>query len=144
MRQVAVTDPVALAKAGDYADAFEARLAEPDQRTPEEWVRDGLADSPPAVKRIVRLLGFRPGDGQPGQISGLRIVESTAEVVRLETSLRLLRVVMVGRRLDPTRRTLTTVLFFHRPVLARLVWRLIAPRHRRTAMRIVAGGVQSG
>ncbi|WIN00606.1 hypothetical protein ACTOB_004321 [Actinoplanes oblitus] len=144
VRRVAVTDPVALARAGDYSDAFEARLAEPDQRSPEQWVRDGFAAFPPSVKRVVRLLGFRPGDTRPGQIAGLRIVESTAEVVRLETSLRLLRAVMVGRQVAPTRRTLTTVLFFNRPVLARLVWRLIGPRHRRIAMRIVAGQEQPG
>ena len=99
---------------------------------------------PPAVQRVLRLLGFRPGDAGSGQIAGLRIVGSTAEAVRLETSLRLLRVVMVGRQVEPTRRTLTTVLFFDRPVLARLVWKLIGARHRRTAMRIVASHEQPG
>lgn len=133
-RRVGVTDPIAAARRYDYADAFEVRLPEPDPYSPETWVRAGLEATPGVVKRIVGLLGLR---GVPASsadhVSGFRIVESGPEAVHLKASLPLMHVVTVGRRVEPTRRMLTTVLRFERPVLARLVWAVVGPVHRGAA-----------
>ena len=138
VRQVEVTDPLAAARRYDYADAFEARLPGPDPHSPETWVRAGLAATPGAVKRIVGLLGLgRAPVSSADQVGGFRILESGPEVIHLETSLPLMRVVLVGRRVEPTRRMLTTILYYERPVLARLVWAFVGLVHRRTAEHVI-------
>jgi len=53
----------------------------------------------------------------------------------------LLHVVVVGRRVAPTRRMLTTVLRYERPVLARLIWVIVGMVHRRTAPQIITSKV---
>ena len=58
-------------------------------------------------------------------MSGFRIVESDPEVVHLETYLPLIHVVLVGRQVGPTRRMLTTIVRYERPVLSRLVFAII-------------------
>lgn len=94
------------------------------------------------LKRIVGLLGIRDAPVESaGQVGPFRVVESGPEVIRLETSLPLMRVVMVGRRVEPTRRVLTTVLYFNRPVLARLAWAFIGIGHRRTAPKVITGKI---
>jgi hypothetical protein len=125
----------------DYADAFEVRLAEPDPHAPEVWVRAGLAATGGFVKRIVGLLGIRDAEAEAGQVGPFRVVESGPEMIRLETSLPLMRVVMVGRRAEPTRRVLTTFLYFRRPVLARLAWVFIGIGHRRTAPKVITSKI---
>jgi hypothetical protein len=137
VRQVPVVDPIAAGWAGDYADAFEVELAGPDRCRPEEWVRAGIGSTPGWVKRVVRLLGFGRGPIAQGQVGPWRVVESTAEVVHLETSLPLMDVLMVGRRVPGDRRTLTSVLRYRRPWAARLVWAVIGPGHRRTARGVL-------
>ena len=139
VRRVGVTDPIAAARRYDYADAFEVRLPEPDPYSPETWVRAGLEATPRVVDWIVGLLGFREAPASSDHVSGFRIVKSDPEVVHLEASLPLMHVVMVGRRVEPTRRMLTTVLRYERPVLTRLVWTVVGPVHRRT----VRGGITS-
>ena len=140
VRRVGVTDPIAAARRYDYADAFEARLPEPDPYSPETWVRAGLEATPRVVDWIVGLLGLREAPASSeDHVSGFLIVESDPEVVHLEASLPLMHVVMVGRKVEPTRRMLTTVLRYERPVMARLVWAVVGPVHRRT----VRGGITS-
>jgi len=138
VRRVEVTDPLAAERRYDYADAIEARLPEPDAHSPETWIRAGLEASPGAVKKIVRLLGLRPAPvSSADRVGAFRILESGPEVVHLETSLPLMRVVLVGRRVEPTRRMLTTILYYERPVLARLVWALVGLAHRRTTPQVI-------
>jgi hypothetical protein len=139
VRQVEVTDPVAAAGPYDYADAIEAQLAEPDPHSPEKWVRAGLGTTSGTVKKIVRLLGIRPAPPAPDRVGPFRIVASGPDLIHLETSLPMMRVVMVGRRVEPTRRLLTTILYYERPVLARLVWTFVGPAHRRTARQVIRG-----
>ncbi len=140
VRRVAVTDPIAAARRYDYADAFEVRLPGPDPYPPEAWVRAGLEATPGVVKRILGLLGLREAPASSADhVSGFRIVGSGPEAVHLEASLPLMHVVLVGRRAEPTRRMFTTVLCFERPVIARLVWAVVGPVHRRAAR----GGITS-
>jgi hypothetical protein len=131
-RRVGVTDPVAAARAHDYADAFELRLEGPDPCSPEEWVRAGVDATPAWIKRIA---GAKDGLGSA------RVVASDAEVVVLEDADPLMETVMVGRNVAGDRRVLTTVLRYRRPLLTRAVWALVGILHRRTARRVVAGGL---
>ena len=145
VRRVAVTDPIAAARRHDYADAFEVRLPGPDPFPPEAWVRAGLGATPGFVNRIVALLGFRdPPAPAADRLSVFRIVESGPEMVHLEASVPLLRVVMVGRNVGPGRRRLTTLLRYERPVLARLVMTVIGVGHRWAVPRVITGEVSTG
>jgi hypothetical protein len=144
VRRVAVTDPIATARRYDYADAFEVRLPEPDPHSPETWVRAGLQATPGLVKRIVSLLGVRRApQSSADSLGSWRVVESSPEVIHLETSLPLMHVIFVGRRAEPTRRTLTTVLNYERPVLARIVWAVVGVAHRRTARQVITGKIST-
>jgi len=132
VRRVRVTDPVAAARDHDYADSFELRLEGPDPCSPEAWVRAGVDAVPTWIKRIA---------GSPDGLGSARVVASGPDVVVLEDSDPLMDTVMVGRNLEPDRRVLTTVLRYRRPRLARAVWALVGILHRRTARRVVAGGL---
>jgi hypothetical protein len=144
VRRVGVTDPVA-ARPYDYADAFEVRLPGPDPNPPETWVRAGLNATPGWVDRVVGLLGFGEApESSPDHVSGFRIVESGPEAVHLETSLPLMHVVLVGRRVGPTRRTLTTLVRYERPVLSRLVFAIVGIGHRWAVPRVLTGKVPAG
>jgi hypothetical protein len=133
VRRVSVTEPIAVAGGHDYADSFELCLTAPDRFTPEEWLRAGVEATPAWIKRAA---------GHADGLDSARIVESDAELVVLEASDPLMRTVLIGRNVEPERRILTTVLRYKRPRLARAVWALLGILHRRTAPRIVAGGVR--
>lgn len=130
-RRVGVTDPIAAGCSYDYADAFELRLPEPDRCSPEVWVRAGVDATPTWIKWIA---------GSPDGLGSARIVESAAAVVVLETTDSLMDTLMVGRNAGD-RRVLTTVLRYRRPLLTRIVWAFVGVLHRRTARRVVAGGL---
>ena len=123
----------------DYADAFEARVAGPDNRSAEQWVRSGLEQAPWAIRLGVVVvhrfvIGFRLGPrSSPDHVLGWRIVTSQHDLVQLEAVSPLGRGVMVARRPDETTAVLTTFLFRTRPVLASLVWAIVGPVHRRAA-----------
>lgn len=139
VRRVEPHDPVAGEGRHDYADAYEVQLPQPDPHPPEAWVRAGLESTGGVVKRIVGLLGIRDTPAPSAdRVGPFQVIESGPEIVHLETSLPLMRVVMVGRRVEPTRRVLTTFLYFRRPLLARLVWVFVGIGHRRTAPKVVA------
>jgi hypothetical protein len=132
-RRVSVTDPVAAARPYDYADAFELRLEAPHRHSPEEWVREGVDATPAWIKRIA---------GNADGLGSAHILESDADVVVLEASDPLMNTLMIGRNIEPERRVLTTVLSYRRPLLARTIWLLVGMLHRRTARRVVAGGLR--
>ena len=74
-------------------------------------------------------------------LSGFRIVEADPEVIHLEESTPLMHTVLVGRKVGPTRRMLTTVLRYERPVLARLIWAIVGMLHRRMARQVITSKV---
>ncbi|WP_274564778.1 hypothetical protein [Streptomyces spiramyceticus] len=144
VRQVEATDPIATAQRYDYADAFELRLSEPDPHSPETWVRAGLDSTPKWVDRIARLLGMRSAPAESAeQVGDFRVIESGPEVVHLETTLPLMRVVLVGRRVEPTLRMFTSVLHYQRPVLARLIWAVVGIGHRRAARQLITSKISA-
>jgi hypothetical protein len=91
--------------------------------------------TPAWIKRIA---------GNADGLGSVRVVESDADVVVLEDSDPLMDTVMVGRNVEPDRRVLTTVLRYRRPLLTRAVWTVVGILHRRTARRVVAGGLRRG
>ena len=148
-RRVAVQDP--RAAGSDYADAFEIRLAGTDDRTAEEWLRDALEQLPAPVRWAIvvvhrYVLRFRLGPlGAPDHVLGWRVATDEPTEMVLQTSSSLLDATIVGRRPDPTRTSITTALRHRRPLLARLVWMLVGPLHRRIAPLLLerAAGVRS-
>jgi hypothetical protein len=132
---VAVDDPATAS--ADYADAFRIDLAEPDDRSAEQWIRDALERSP-AVRWIVlvvhrHVLRFRLGPLDDEHVIGWTIVRSEHDAVRLRASSPLFEAEIQGRREGATATTITTSLRFGRPVPARLVWACVGPLHRRIA-----------
>jgi hypothetical protein len=123
----------------DYADAFEMNLAAPDSRSAEAWVRCGLEESPPVLRRVIQVahrqvlrLRLAPASS-PGHVLGWTIVRAEHDVVHLEAHSPLGRGVIIGRRPDATSTLLTTYLFWTRPRPARLIWTVVGPLHRRVA-----------
>lgn len=144
VRQVEATAPIATAQRYDYADAFELCPSEPDPHSPETWVRAGLDATPKWVDRVAGLLGIRSAPAETAdQVGDFRVIESGPEMVHLETSLPLMRVVLVGRRVEPTRRKFTSVLHYQRPVLARLVRAVLGIGHRRAARQLITSKIST-
>lgn len=137
-RRVAVTDPIAAARRYDYADAFAIDLAAPDAHAPEAWVRAGLGAVPPVVDWVARLLGMHPA---ADPLDDWQMVASGPKMIHLEQSLPLMHVVYVGRRVEPTRRMVTTLVTYRRPLLARIAWTVIAPGHRWAARRAMVSSL---
>jgi hypothetical protein len=139
---VPVLEALAADDRPDYADAFEVRAAEGDDRSAEQWIRAGLEASAAIRTMIVVVhravlrfrLDLRPA---PDRALGWRVVTSEQDLVRLEADGPLMRGVLVGRRTDPRTMCLTTSLVFHRPV-ARVVWTVVGPLHRRIAPYLLA------
>jgi hypothetical protein len=136
-RRVAVREPID--GRPDYADAFELRVPEPDDRSAEQWVRAGLEGAPAAVRRLILLvhrhvLRLRLGPvAAADHVLGWRIASRAADVVRLEASGALADALIVGRRVDTTAIQLTTALSYRRRAPARAVWAVVGPLHRRIA-----------
>jgi hypothetical protein len=125
-----------------YTDAFEVRLAEPDGRTAEAWLRAGLEEAPAVVRWIVlvaqqRVLGLRLDPGSPDRVLGWPVVSATPEEARLEAVGPLVAATIVGRRVDDRSTRLTTSIRYQRAV-GRIAWTVVAPVHRAVARLLLA------
>jgi len=141
-RQVAVAgdEPLIRSDSYDYADAFEIRVPEADDRSIEQFVRTAVEEAPLPLLLTVRLvhkylLRLRLGPrSSPDFVFGFKILTSEHDLIHLEALSPVLgRGVVVGRRVDATRAVLTTYLFFARPTAARVVWKIAGPLHRKVA-----------
>jgi len=125
----------------DYADAFEVNLREGDSRTAERVVRTGLEHASPALGRVVltvhrHVLRFRLGPvTSPKHIVGWQITTNEPDVLCLKAEGSLLDGMMVARRTDNVAR-LTTLVTYQRP-LARIVWAVVGPVHRKIAPHLM-------
>ncbi len=137
-RPVPVAEPLIGTQRYDYADAYEIRVREPDERSAEELARFAFERAPRparwfiwAVQRL--LLAFRLGPGSsPDHIFGWRILISEHDVVQLEAVSPVLgRSLIVARRIDETCARATICISFARPRLARVLWAIALPGHRR-------------
>jgi hypothetical protein len=137
---VPVGEPLIRSDPYDYADAFEIRLRESDARSAEQFARCALEEAPWLVRETVWIahryllrLRLEPRSS-PDHLFGWKILTSQPDVIHLEAVSPLLgRGVIVGRRPDPTRTVVTTYVFFARPTLARVLWTVAGPLHRRIA-----------
>ena len=141
---VPVREPLVGADRYDYADAFEIQLDESDARSAEEFARCALEDAPPLVRGVVSiahryLLRLRLGPrSSSGYVFGWKIRTSEPDVIVLEAvSPWLGRGVIVGRRPDRARTVITTYIFFARPAVARVLWAIAGPLHRRVAVYLL-------
>lgn len=73
------------------------------------------------------MLGLSDETESAHYLGPFQTVASDPEVVHLEAGIPLMSIVMVGRRVEPAKRVLTTALYFKRPVLARIAWAAIGP-----------------
>jgi hypothetical protein len=81
------------------------------------------------------LLRLRLGPrSSPDHIFGWKILTAKPDVIHLEATSPLLgRGVLVGRRPDPSCVVITTYVFYTRPALARVAWKIAGPLHRWVA-----------
>lgn len=143
VRRVPVTEEIAAGRRFDYGDSFELHLPVPDPLPPRTWLATGLEDSPAVVRLLTALLlGVRDEPTRsPEELTDWLVVESTPELIHIERSLPLLHVVVIGRRLGPSGRRLTSLLTYTRPVLSRVVWAVIGVGHRLASRRLICHGV---
>jgi hypothetical protein len=141
---VPIREPLIGGEAYDYADCFEVRLPEPDERSAEEFTRSALGDAPWLVRGTVsiahrHILRLRLGPrSSPHHLFGWEIRAAAHDVVHLEARSPLLgRGAIVARRPDRSRAVLTTYVFFARPRLSRAVWAVTGPLHRRVAVYLL-------
>jgi hypothetical protein len=119
----------------DYADAFEVTRTPTDQRSAEQWARDGFEALPVTTRRPLLLihrwiLGFSLGPwASPEHVLGWRIVTSEPELLHLEARSPLLSGHMVWR-LHPERLVMTTFLQYEMRRSASVVWAVIGNIHR--------------
>jgi hypothetical protein len=137
-RPVPVVEPLIGPDRYDYADAYEIRVREPDERSAEELARLAFEQAPWqarwfiwAVQRL--LLGFRLGPrSSPDHIFGWRMLTSQHDVIQLGAVSPVLgRSLIVARRIDQTCARVTICIFFAHPLAARVLWAIAGPGHRR-------------
>jgi len=144
VRQVEVTDRPTAGGRFDYADCFEVELPQPESQQPQTWVRAGMNDSPAVVEWIADRLGFGSESAQsPSESEDGQVIASTPDLVEIEWSLPLMRVVVIGRRIGPSGRRISSFLYFKRPFLARVVWTVVGIGHRRMARRLLLSSLES-
>lgn len=126
----------------DYADAFEIRVSEPDDRSAEAWARAALEHAPGWMRGVILLahrgvLGFRPVAGPPEvQILGWQILTRERDAIVLEAQGPLLQAVLVARRVGPDAARVQTFLW-HRQAVARWLWVAVGPLHRIFVPRLL-------
>jgi hypothetical protein len=137
-RSSPVAEPLGAALRYDYADSFEVAIRESDARTAERVVRTGLEHAPAIVGWVVvfthrHVLRFRLGPASsPKHIVGWQITTNEPDVLCLKAEGSLVDGMMVARRTEDNVARLTTFLSYQRP-LARFVWAIVGPVHRRVA-----------
>jgi hypothetical protein len=130
----------------DYADAFEIRVDEPDERSAEELVRFTLEQAPRWILWIIRIahryvLRFRLGpESSPLHVLGWSILSSAPNVLMLRAVSPVLKGVIVARKPEPTRAVVTTYVFFRRPATCRALLKVVGPVHRKVAPYLLECG----
>lgn len=153
VRRAAVSpEPLLGGSRADYADAFVVELDAPDAHSPEQWAKAALEGASPVVRGIIRLaqvrvlrLRLRPRTDKQA-VLGWPVRASTSEAFHLRADGPLVAGDIVGRRTSPRRIVVTTSLVFERR-LARPVWMLVGPLHRRVAaylLRRAAASLTAG
>lgn len=125
----------------DYADAY---LLEPDpipERTAEQWARAILEDAPAATRRTLRrawfALGVRLGSTADDRlVLGWEVRRATQDVALLAaTSLIGIDAEVLCKR-EQNALLVASFMQLKNPV-ARVVWAIVAPRHRRVLRHLI-------
>jgi Protein of unknown function (DUF2867) len=143
----------------DYQDAFFVDVGLGQDRTAEQWARAVLEDAPPAMRRRLlrgwRRLGLKLGSPRSGRrVLGWEVRRSTEGFVLLSASSRIGFSGELLFKREPGGLLFATFIQ-QRNVVARAVWALMAPTHRRVvrslltqavrrAAQVVEGGGPSG
>jgi hypothetical protein len=134
-RVVVAEKPPFTSAAPDYADAFAVTRSPRDQRSAEQWARDGFERLPMAIRQSGLLghrwiLGFSLGPwDSANHVFGWQIATSEHEFLHLEARSRLLSGHMVWR-LHHERLVMTTFLQYGMRRTAPVVWAVIGNIHR--------------
>jgi hypothetical protein len=141
--RVAVSEPPPSTIASpDYADAFEVARSPTDQRSAEQWARDGSERLPVSLLRSGLLihrwiLGFHLGSrASSNHVFGWRVVTSEPELLHLQARSTLLSGHMVWR-LHHERLVMTTFLQYEKRRTAPMVWAVVGNIHRGAAPRLL-------
>jgi hypothetical protein len=120
----------------DYAGAFEVKIVQGDDRSPEQWSRSVFESAPTAVRWFVVfgwrfVLGLRLGPRMsPDYVSGWRIRDVRPDVITLEVDSWLMTAYKEIRIASGSVRVSTFVRY--RRGLGRAVWTLVTLVHHRT------------
>jgi hypothetical protein len=117
----------------DYVDLYTARTSRAGEKSPEEWARAIIEESPigrHSARRLWRALGLRlaPPD-TPGYVQGWKIAAAGDDWIRIETG----SWYMSGHavcRVEEDAVSIALFLRYDRPIAA-LVWALVGIGHRR-------------
>lgn len=126
----------------DYSDIFEAPLAPGDDRSAKELYVAGVESMPVWLGIVVfvahrYVLRFRLAPiGAPDHLMGWKVVDADHDTIRLGASGPLIDGVLVARR-SRSAAALETAVTYRRPVLARLVWAVVGPVHRRVGPYLI-------
>jgi hypothetical protein len=143
---VPADEPLIFGARYDYADAFEMRVNEPDERSAEELVRFSLSHASRWVRWIIRIahkyvVRFRLGpESSPLHVLGWSILSSQPNVIVLRAASPLLRGIIVARKPDPTRVVVTTYVIYRRPAICRILLKVVGPVHRKVAPYLLERG----
>src|SRR4051812_37211313 len=144
------SEPLVAGEEYDYADAFAITAGPDDSRSAEQWMRDALQGSPPALRWLIvvvhaNVLRFRLGPrNDADHVLGWRVTSSEPDVVRLDATGPLICATLVGRRRDPQTVELRSFVRFVRQPLAQRVWSVVGIVHRRVAPYLLKRSREAG
>jgi hypothetical protein len=122
----------------DHADAFAIHIGRADDHSAEWWARTGLERAPALVRWVIvaaqrGALRLRLDTRNRDRVLGWQIRSRTHDAIALEAAGPVLRGVVVVRRTEPTVAVIKSFVFFRRRMVARIVWAVALPIHRRLA-----------
>ena len=129
-----------LSRAG-YADAFSARVPDPQAHTAEEWMRLTIEGAPPPLRRSLRsgwrMLGLKHGPlDSAGHILGWEIRQCDPDVVRVGAASRVgMPAELVLVRRDDS--LLFCTFIRHENPVVRAVWAPIVAPHERVVQGLL-------
>jgi hypothetical protein len=148
-RRVAVTEPNPSAGAvADYADVFEIEQAATDQRSAEQWARDGFGKLPLHTQRAGMrahryLLGFALGPfSSPQHLFGWQVVRSQPTLFHLTAAGPRMQADMVWRLYEGHLR-MTTFVHYRQPIRAALIWLVAGRIHRKAVPNLLRAAAKA-
>jgi hypothetical protein len=125
----------------DYTDAFRLDAGRAQDRTGEEWARAMLEGAPAATRTRLRrgwfALGVRLGSANDdGRVLGWAVRRSSPEFAVLAASSLIGMEAEVVCKREPRGLLVATFMQLKNPV-ARTVWAVVSPRHRRVLRHLI-------